>query len=194
MSEATCPRCGRKNSEPEKVLCSDCRAALVLEASSGSPASAQTQTIQLVPILGDALAQVQPGEDLDEALLRALKSRQPADAAMLFPALSRLIAEEAQRRGGSKEEAVRRLAEAGPTSEITVRTSGQRSPTFTSVTETRVIKLGGGKHQSLEELPPELHRAADIRFSRRERPNLRIGCSTALLCGLLAAVLGRGLR
>ena len=190
MSEATCPRCGRKNSEPEKVLCSDCRAALVLEARSTSPASAQT--VQLSPILTDALAQVQPGEDLDEALLRALKSRQPADAAMLFPALSRLIADEAQRRGGSKEEAVRRLAEAGPSSEITVRTSGQRSPTFTSVTETRVIRLGDSKHRSLEELPPQVQRAAEFRLSRRERPNLRLGCSAALLSGLLAVLLRRG--
>jgi len=188
MSEATCPRCGRKHSEPEMVLCSDCRAKLASEVM----VSENSQTIQLAPILREALAQVQPGEDLDEALLRALKSRHPADAAMLLPALSRLIADEAQRRGGSKEEAVRRLAEAEPSSEITLRSSGERSPTFTTTTETRVITLGDKKYQSLEELPPDVRRAVKAGLSRGEKPKLRVGCSAALVSGLLAALLGRG--
>jgi hypothetical protein len=170
------------------VLCSDCRAALASEAM----ASESSQTIQLAPILREALAQVQPGEDFDEALLRALKSRHPGEAAMLLPALSRLIADEAERRGGSKEEAVRRLAAAVPSAEITLRTSGQHSPTFTSTTETRVVTLGDKRYQSLEELPLDVRRAVEAGLSRGEKPKLRLGCSTALLSGLLAVLLRRG--
>ena len=181
MSGANCPRCGRKHSEPGMVLCSDCQAALASQAM----ASESSQTIQLAPILREALAQVQPGEDFDEALLRALKSRHPADAAMLLPALSRLIADEAERRGGSKEDALRRLAEAGPSSEITLRSSGERSPTFTTTTETRVVTLGDKKYQSLEELPPDVRRAVEAGLSRGDEPKLRVGCSAALLGALL---------
>ncbi|MFB3882276.1 MAG: hypothetical protein ACE149_13500 [Armatimonadota bacterium] len=188
MSEAACRRCGRKLPGPDTGLCADCQAALPLEVMPSS----KSQPIQLGPILSEALAQVQPGEDLDEALLRALKSQRPEEAATLLPAVSRLISEEAQRQGGSREDAARRLAETGSSGEITVRTSGGRFPTFTTVVEKRVITLGDKKYGPLEELPPEARRAVEAELRRVERPKVRVGCSTALLSVMLSALMGRG--
>jgi len=188
MSEATCPRCGRNHSETDNVLCSACPAEPVSETTS----SASSQTIQLAPILRQALAQVQPGEDLDEALLRALKADRPAEAAMLLPAISRLIADEVDRHGGSREEAVRRLAEGASGGEITMRTSDGRSPTFTTITEKRVIMLGNKEFESLNELPPDVRRAVEAGLSYGQKPRVRVGCSAALVVGLLGAFTRRG--
>ena len=79
MSRANCPRCGGENPEPAAVLCAGCRTQLLSEVEAGRAAN-----IRVSPIIRQALAQAQPGEDFDEALLRALKTLHPGQAERSF--------------------------------------------------------------------------------------------------------------
>jgi len=167
MGKATCPRCGRKHEEPELVLCGECRRAL-RQVSGAQGGEGTTVTVQVGPILSEAVASVGPGEDIDEALLRALKARYPEEAASLLSAISRIVEIEARQSGESKEQAVRRLAASQPGPEIALRRSGGRVvkggfPTTVSetVSETQIIRVGGKEYGSLEDVPPEIRRAIE---------------------------------
>jgi hypothetical protein len=140
--------------------------------------------VHISPIIKEALSSVGPGEDLDEALLRALKSRYPQHAAALLPACTRLIEIEAKGANGDKQQTLRRLAESDP--EIVLRTSGGEVPT--TIAETRVIRIGDKEYHSLEEVPPHLRRIVE-RGMQGQRPAPRVGCSWTLIGGWLAALL-----
>ncbi len=183
------------------VLCSDCRAALLQDGEG------KALTVQVGPILRDALATLGPGEDVDEALLRALKARYSEEAANLLSAILRIVEIEARQAGESKEVAVRRLAASQPGPEIALRTTGGRVvggefPTTVSetVSQTHLIRVGDKEYHSLEEAPPHLRRIVQgARASGRpgrkvlragpEREGLKTGCSWVLAGPLLAALL-----
>lgn len=215
MGKATCPRCGRKHEEPELVLCEECRRAL-RQGSGAQGGEGTTVTVQVGPILSEAVASAGPGEDIDEALLRALKARYPEEAASLLSAISRIVEIEARQSSESKEQAVRRLAASQPGPEIALRRSGGRVvkggfPTTVSetVSETQIIRVGDKEYHSLDQVPPEIRRA--IEEARRKggttrrvvvggpdaggrRPGernvgLKTGCSWALLAALMWPVL-----
>jgi hypothetical protein len=181
--EITCPRCKKQFAGTELGLCDDCKLELV-SVVRDDPAATK---IEIQPIAQAALLAWKPGEDLDEAVLRALKTEHPNDAAALLPAITKMIEMESQRRGETKETALRRLAATVPGPEITFRTSGGGSSPFTSttITEKHVYKLNG-RETALEDLPPEIRQAIERGHPKAER-QLKIGCSAALvsmLCGL----------
>ena len=213
MGKATCPRCGREHGESELVLCAECRGALRQGAQGGE---GTTVTVQVGPILSEAVASAGPGEDIDEALLRALKARYPEEAASLLSAISRIVEIEARQSGESKEEAVRRLAASRPGPEISLRRSGKRVvkggfPTTVSetVSETQIIRVGDKEYGSLDQVPPEIRQA--IEEARRKggttrrvvvsgtgggggqpgqrNVGLKTGCSWAFLAVLMWPVL-----
>jgi len=192
------------------VLCQECRRALV-EGGEGT-----TVTVQVGPILREAVASVGAGEDIDEALLRALKARYPEEAANLLAAISRIVEMAAREANESTEQAIRRLAESQPGPEITLRRAGGRVveggfPTTVSetVSETHVIRVGDKEYRSLEEVPPHIRRAIEGAKAkgrrgrrivvagsdtRRRRPGadgagLKSGCSWVLAAPLLGALL-----
>lgn len=184
-AEMTCPRCKKPLAGGDEGICSACKDELVA-AVRDDPAATK---IRLQPIAQVALNGWQPGEDLDEALLRGLKSLHPNEAAMLLPAVTRMIELESQQRKEDKKQVLRRLASSVPGPEINFRTSGGlgASPTFTTVTESRVYRINGREGQSLEDLPPEIRRAVEERRPPSER-KLSIGCSAALVSVLLALI------
>jgi hypothetical protein len=142
-------------------------------------------TIQVSPIIRDALASVKPGEDLDEALLRALKARHPEQAATLLSALTRVIEVEGRRTGEDREVTVRRLAGVEPGPKITLRTSGGPAPTTRM--SSQVIRIGDKEYHSLDEVPPHLRRLLE-RGESPGRMGPRTGCTWALLGGWLIAL------
>ena len=146
----------------------------------------QVLRVHISPIIKEALSSVGPGEDLDEALLRALKSRYPRHAAALLPACTRLIEIEAKRANEDQQQTIRRLAESDPGPEIVLRTSGGEVPT--TIAETRVIRIGGKEYHSLEEVPPDLRRIVE-RGMQGQRLPPRVGCSWTLIGGWLPALL-----
>src|SRR4030065_610117 len=97
MGKATCPRCGREHEESELVLCAGGRGGLRRGGAGGGEGT--TVTVQVGPILSEAVASAGPGEDIDEALLRALKARYPEEAASLLSAISRIVEIEARQSG-----------------------------------------------------------------------------------------------
>lgn len=134
------------------------------------------------PILREALASVRPGEDIDEALLRALKARYPDEATSLLSALARLVALEAERAREDREQTIRRLAAADPGPEIVLKTTSGPPGQTSGVTH---VSLGRREYRALEEMPPELRRVVE-----RNRPRAsscpRVGCSWALLASFAA--------
>lgn len=195
---ARCPRCGREHGEPKELLCPACRAEIVPDASEHRTGETKTFTVEIGPILREALVSAGPTEDVDEALLRTLKRRYPDQATDLLPAVSRIAEVEAQRAGVDKREAMRRLAkgEIGP--ELTLRSSGgelsagglaSASHTFAEQT---LIRVGDKEYHSLEEVPPHIRHAIErSRMSRGAEPRrvgLRLGCSSALAALMLVAL------
>ncbi|MCJ7751733.1 MAG: hypothetical protein MUQ65_11675 [Armatimonadetes bacterium] len=164
---ATCPRCGRRHEEPELVLCEECRGAL-RQGAGAQGGEGTTITVQVGPILSEAVASAGPGEDVDEALLRVLKAGYPEEAASLLSAISRIVEIEARQSGESKEQAVRRLAALRPGPEIALRRSARRvvkggfaATVSETVSETQHIRVGGKEYHSLEDVPPEVRRAIE---------------------------------
>jgi len=148
-----------------------------------------TLKVHISPILGDALAFLQPGEDLDEAILRALKARHPDQASALLPAATRIIELESQQAYEDKHQTVRRLAASDPGPEINLRTSG--GPISHTSIQSTVIHAGGKEYHSLEELPPDLRQAVEMGFRRGDSsPRLRVGCSLVIIA-LLQGLLGK---
>jgi hypothetical protein len=152
-------------------------------------------TIRLSPVLREALASAGVGEDLDEALLRVLKSRYPEQATMLLSALTRLIEIEGKPGGERKEETIKRLADADPGPEIALKisagreTEGTGEGTVSTVSERTVIRIGDQEYQSLDEVPAHL-RAALARGMNEGGTAPRTGCSLAVAGVLLGALLG----
>jgi hypothetical protein len=181
-AEITCPRCKKLFAGTELGLCDACK----LELVSAVGRDTTDTKIHLQPIAQAALAEWQSGEDLDEALLRALKTEYPKEAASLLPALTKMLELESQQRGESKETALRRLATTVPGPEISFRTSGGGASPFTSttITERRVYKVNG-REAAREELPPEIRKALESHQPKTER-QLKVGCSAALVSILLS--------
>jgi hypothetical protein len=186
-----CPRCGRTYSEPGVVICPSCNVGLVRVAERPQMPAATTLKVRVAPVLGEALASVKPGEDIDEALLRALKARYPDEAANLLPALTRIIDMEAQRANEDRQQAVRRLAQSDPGPEIVLRISPGEPTRITA--ESRVIRINGKEYHSLEEVPPHLRGAIERAMSGK-RTVRRAGCAWAILAGWLLALLRGGGR
>ena len=158
-----CPRCGVLHGEPEKVLCARCRE----ELASGAGAAGKSLKVQVGPILREALASVRGGEDIDEALLRALKSRYPQEAVSLLAAITRLIDIEAGHHDEPREAVVRRLADGVPGPELSISSSDERTDSgfpgsfSRTVSQTHVIRVGDKEYRSLEELPSHIRRAIE---------------------------------
>jgi hypothetical protein len=155
------------------------------EGGTGRDSREQELRVQAGPILREALASAGPGEDVDEALLRALKARYPEQATALLSAVTRMIEVSAARAGEDKRLTMRRLAESEPGPEIVLRSS--RGPAPTVVTETKVRRIGDSEFRSLDELPPDMRAAVErsLPAARRER---RVGCSVGSVLGCLAAL------
>jgi hypothetical protein len=180
------------------VVCAECREALLSGSDSLGMGDAETLRVRVSPILRDALVSAGPLEDFDEALLRALKKRYPERAAELLTAFTRTIEVESERKGETKEQTARRLADMDPGPEVVLRTSG--GPARRTVAESTVIRIGGEEYHSLEEVPPHLRDAVARGMRGRgmrgrgmegKRPRPRVGCSLGLgsvLAALLRAV------
>jgi len=168
------------------VLCTECRRALLSEGTGGGLEAEETLKVRISPILRDALTSVGVTEDLDEALLRALKRRHPDQAAELLSAVTRMLEIEGKRAGESKRETVRRLADMDAGPEMVLRTAGDEPRS--TVVESQVFQIDGKRYHSLEEMPPDVRRIVETGM-RGERPAPRVGCSWALFGGWLLGLL-----
>jgi hypothetical protein len=147
--------------------------------------------MRVSPLVREALAAVQPGEDFDEALLRVLKAYYPQEATSLLPAVVRLIEVEQRQSSEDRGQTLRRLAEAVPGPEITLRTSGGGAGT--TFARSLTIRAGGKEYHSLDEVPEHLRSMVAKGMSRREVAHrVKVGCGGWLLGGWMVAVL-RGL-
>jgi hypothetical protein len=172
---------------------------MMSDAAGRATGETKTFTVEIGPILREALDSAGAIEDVDEALLRTLKRRHPDEATNLLSAVTRIVEVEAQRAGVDKREAMRRLAdgEAGPA--LTLRSSGGAlsagglASVSHTLSEQTVIRVGDKEYHSLEEVPPEIRSAIErSRMSRGagpKRAGLRLGCSSALAALALAALL-----
>jgi len=98
-------------------------------------------------ILQQALGQVGPGEDIDEAILRACKALYPGQHTEVFTAVNRMVETMLERRGGSKPEVIKQMVAAPGTLSITMHTSSVSVP---------LGAQAGSAPKSLDELPPEI--------------------------------------
>jgi hypothetical protein len=152
----------------------------------------RTLKIPISPLIREALAAVQSGEDFDEALLRTLKARHSEDAATLLSAISHLVEAEGRQRGEDKEQTLRRLAEAAPGPEITLNFGGEGN-LAKILAESKTYRINNREYHSLEEMPPELRRMVEgeLGSSRevpRGRKTARFGCTFSLLAGLIVGL------
>ncbi len=161
-------------------------------------------TVVLAPILRSALASRQPGEDLDEALLRALKAEHADRAPELLSGLLALVKMEMQRSHEDEEQVIQRLAATEPGPQVRLTDTGL-GPSHLNVRAT-TYRVNGKEYHSLDELPPDIRRAVEgalpsgqttlsapnppaglsppARIGDDRRP-MRFGCSTALVALLL---------
>jgi len=149
--------------------------------------------VRISPIINEALASVQPGEDLDEALLRTLKLHYPEQASMLLSALTRLVEMECKRTGEDRQRVLSRLALSDPGPEIRVTVSG--GPISKTVTETTVIRIGDKEYRSLDEVPPDIRRGIENamrsgtgKTMHTSKVTPKLGCTWSLLGGWLWAL------
>ncbi len=121
-------------------------------------------TIDARRVLERALAEATPGEDLDEALLRACKALHPQHPTELFTALSQMLQALGQPGDASRLDTLRRLASAQGSMTISLEsnldTAGHgvpfevhAGPIGLSVKRTVTISRTG---VSLDQLPPEV--------------------------------------
>lgn len=190
-----CPRCGRTYPETGVIVCPECRIRVVPAATPPTAGAETAVTLQVSPVLRDALASAKPGEDLDEAILRALKAHHPEQGTALLSALTRLVEIEMERTKETREQVIRRLAEADSGPEVVMRSSAGE-PTRIS-TESQVIRIGDQEYHSLDDVPPHLRsvieraKARGISARGKSIPGSgpRLGCSWALLGGWLAGLI-----
>ena len=97
-------------------------------------------------VLQQALAQAKPGEDIDEAILRACKALYPDQHTQAFTAVSRMVGAMAQQQGLAKDEAIQQLANSPGAASITMHTSTVSTTTSGS----------GSGPASFADLPPEI--------------------------------------
>ena len=190
-----CPRCGRTYPETGVIVCPECRVRVV-PAAAPPPGGPETAvTLQVSPVLRDALSSARPGEDLDEAILRALKAYHPEQGTALLSALTRLVEIEMERTKETREQVIHRLAEADSGPQVAMRYSGG-GPTRVNM-ESHVIRIGDQEYHSLDEVPPHLRsaieRAKTKGMSARGTPvagsGPRVSCSWALLGGWLVGLI-----
>jgi len=190
-----CPRCGRTYPETGVIVCPECRIRVVPAATPPTAGPETTVELQVSPVLRDALASAKPGEDLDEAILRALKAHHPEQGTALLSALTRLVELEMERTKETREQVIRRLAAADSGPQVAMRYSGGQ-PTRIS-TESQVIRIGDQEYHSLDDVPPHLRgvieraKARGISARGKSVPGSgpRLGCSWALLGGWLVALI-----
>ena len=188
-----CPQCGRTYHSPGLTTCPACQVPLSEDLGpTPAPREADLQ-VDLAPIVREALASRRPDEDLDEALLRALKAKHPEHALSLLPALTRIIELESQRAHQDKHQAAARLAQRDSGLRLHLKTSRQLTGTpgnrvleTSSVTDTTVINIGGREYHSLEEVPAHLRPVLERAMKRTTPPSSplstkRVGCSIGLL-------------
>ena len=121
-------------------------------------------------LLRHALSEVQPGEDVDEALLRVCKLRYPEAYAEVFPQILEMLELVTGNTGSSKLDMVRELVDSEGTMSLTMHS--------TEITETR--SMVGAPGRLLDQLPPvlqaklseatsehQLHERSDPRAERR---------------------------
>ena len=188
-----CPRCGRIYSEPGVVICPSFEVGLIragdlppIAGELPQMAGATTLKVRVSPIIGEALASVKPGEDFDEALLRALKARYPEQATSLLSAIARMIEVEGKSANEDRQQTLQRLAQMDPGPEITLTTSAGEPTRITA--ETRVIRIGDKEYHSMEEVPLRLR--AMIEKAMSGKPTVRrAGCFSTLVAGWLLAIL-----
>ena len=190
-----CPRCGRTYPSTGVIVCPECRVRVEPVAGPPTAGGETAVTLQVSPVLRDALASARPGEDLDEAILRALKAHHPEQGTTLLSALTRLVEIEMERTKETREQVIRRLAEADSGPEVMVRQTGGQ-PTRIDM-ESHVIRIGDQEYHSLDEVPPHLRsvieRAKAKGMSTRGAPAAgsgpRVSCSWALLGGWLVGLI-----
>jgi len=181
-----CPRCGRTYSDPGTAVCPACQVSLVPDAWPDEMCAEQTLKVHVTPVISDALASAGPGEDFDEALLRALKARYPEQATSLLSAIARMIEVEGKGANEDRQQTLQRLAQMDPGPEITLTTSAGEPTRITA--ETRVIRIGDKEYHSMEEVP--LHLRAMIERAMSGKPTVRrAGCFSPLVAGWLLAIL-----
>lgn len=105
-------------------------------------------------VLQQALADAKPGEDIDEAILRACKTLHAGQHSEVFTAVSRMIDAMAQGQGVPKDEAIRQLASSPGAATISMHSS----------TVTTTSTATDGDLDSLDDLPPEIQ--AKLREAR----------------------------
>jgi hypothetical protein len=117
--------------------------------------------VHLAPLLRAALASRQPGEDLDEAILRALKAAHPEHAVSLLAMATETIDMEMKLTHESREQVVQRLAAADPGPEVTVMTFGAGPLHMNFESMVFVGRAGDKIYRSLDEMPEDLRRAVE---------------------------------
>lgn len=97
-------------------------------------------------LLRQALAEAEPGEDIEEALLRICKRRYPEQYTELFPDILGVIEMMTEQMRGSKDKVIRELVETDGSMSITLHSS--------DVVETKTYS--GDPEKVLKELPPDI--------------------------------------
>lgn len=97
-------------------------------------------------LLRQALTEVQPGEDIDEAILRVCKKRFPDNYSEIFPEVFQMVDMLAENLDGSREDVIRELANSEGSMSMTLHSA--------EITETRTFT--GEPKKLLDELSPEL--------------------------------------
>jgi hypothetical protein len=187
-SYSKCQRCGRIFTESADPLCAVCKEELQAGLDAAEKSAGGALKVRVSPIIKAARAAQKPGEDFDEALLRALKAHYPEQATHLLPALNKLIEFEANNVNETKEQTLARLAEAEPGPEITFKSS-----TAGPIKVSTEIIFNSKKYSSLDEVPPHLREMVQKAMRGQKTFTTRkTGCLSFLLGGWIIAIL-RGL-
>ncbi len=137
--------------------------------------------VPLSPMLRAALSGRQPGEDLDEALLRALKAAHPEHAAALLAAATEMIEMEMKATREDRERVVQRLAAADPGPDMTFVTFGAGPLHMNFESMVFVERVGDKIYRSLDEMPEDLRRAVEAALPPEMRRTLGATGPEALL-------------
>ena len=107
--DLVCPSCRAPNAAKSK-RCWQCHGPLAAPPSEpAAPSSAERESLDLGRLFADALGTIRPGEDLDEALLRAAKGSSPQHWKDLFTVALQMLSQ-ATGAGEDREAAAARLA------------------------------------------------------------------------------------
>jgi len=152
-----CPSCRAPNA-PTSTRCWQCQGPLgVAPNAPSAPSSAQRASLDLGRLFADALGTLGPGEDLDEALLRAAKASSPEHWRDLFTVALQVLAQ-ATGSGESRAAAARRLAGEQMDVEISSSHRESRTPMGQESREGRQV------FSSLDDLPPDVRKALEKRL------------------------------